>query len=340
MTSDEWYMRRAFELAGRGVGSVSPNPRVGCVIVCDDVIIGEGWHQKFGEAHAEVHAVQSVADKSLLGRSTVFVNLEPCAHTGKTPPCADMLISHHIKKVVVSNIDTNPLVGGNGIKKLKSAGVDVITGVLEKEGRLLNARFFTWIEKHRPYIILKWAQTADGYIARRDNKPQWISHELSRKYVHRWRSEEDAILVGTQTALIDNPKLNVREWTGRDPVRMVIDKSLRLPGSLHLWQGPQQTICYTLKKKEHAEAVQYVQLQGRDFLNELLQDAFERNVQSIIVEGGAKTLHSFLDNKCWDEARVITSTISFGDGIAAPVPRGTLVGSERILSDELKIYHA
>src|SRR5882672_8135505 len=207
MTPDELFMQRALELAQLGIGYVSPNPRVGCVIVHENKIIGEGWHRKFGEAHAEVNAINSVKEQSLLKESTVYVNLEPCSHFGKTPPCVDLLIEHHVKKVVIGNLDINPLVQGQGIKKLKDAGIETLTGVLEKEGHELNKRFFTFIEKQRPYIILKWAQTSDEFIAQKNFESKWISNEFSRQLVHRWRSEEDALLVGTRTASHDNPSL-------------------------------------------------------------------------------------------------------------------------------------
>ncbi|HET9131456.1 MAG TPA: bifunctional diaminohydroxyphosphoribosylaminopyrimidine deaminase/5-amino-6-(5-phosphoribosylamino)uracil reductase RibD, partial [Terriglobia bacterium] len=219
MIMDEQLMRRCFDLALKGIGSVSPNPLVGCVITHNDEIIGEGWHKKYGGPHAEVNAIASVADQSLLPSATVYVNLEPCSHHGKTPPCADMLVAHRVKKVVISNVDSNELVAGKGIEKLRNAGIEVVTSILESEGRDLNRRFFTFMEQRRPYIILKWAQTTDGFMSRGSYDPSRISNELTQQLVHRWRSEEDAFLVGTQTAAVDNPKLNVREWTGRNPVR-------------------------------------------------------------------------------------------------------------------------
>ncbi len=266
MTPDELLILRTFELARLGMGSVSPNPQVGCVIVKDGIVIGEGWHQKYGQAHAEVNAAANVKDKSLISGSTVYVNLEPCSHTGKTPPCADMLIEHRVKKVIISNVDTNPLVGGSGIKKLRDAGIEVITGVLEKEGREINKRFFTFHEQQRPYIILKWAQTADGLIARSNYESKWISNEFSRQLVHKWRSEEDAVLVGTKTAAHDNPMLTVRDWSGRDPVRLVIDRFLRLPDKLNLFDQSVKTICFNLLKHEEHAKLSLVRLDEQDFL--------------------------------------------------------------------------
>ncbi len=338
MTSDELFMLRALELAKLGIGQVSSNPRVGCVIVHDDKIIGEGWHKKFGEAHAEVNAIDSVENKSLLKESTVYVNLEPCSHFGKTPPCVYLLIKNQVKKVVIANIDTNPLVGGNGIKKLKDAGIEVVTNVLEMEGRELNKRFFTFIEKQRPYIILKWAQTADGFIAQKNFESKWISNELSRQFVHRWRSEEDAVLVGTRTASHDNPYLTVREWSGRNPIRIVIDRFLRLNSHLHLFDKKIKTICYNVLKHEEHENLIFVRLDENNFVNDLIHDLHKQRIESVIIEGGAQTLQLFIEAKLWDEARIFTSSRSFGDGIAAPKIHGALSSSRFIQNDRLEIF--
>lgn len=337
MTQDSLYMQRALELALLGKGSVSPNPLVGCVIVHDDRIIGEGWHQKYGEAHAEVNAIRSVDDKNLLKESVVYVNLEPCSHTGKTPPCADLLVQSQVKKVVIANVDTNPVVAGNGIKKLREAGIEVTEGVLEQEGRELNQRFFTYIEKQRPYIILKWAQTADGYIARENYESRWISNEFSRQLVHRWRSEEDAVLIGTKTAAHDNPGLTVRDWSGRNPVRIVIDRFLRLPKTLQVFDKAKKTICYNVLKHEEHKNLVYIRLGEGSFIQELVQDLCRQNVQSVLVEGGALTLNLFIQAGLWDEARVFSSARSFGSGIEAPVVKGNLISQETVFSDTLKI---
>ncbi|HWA33460.1 MAG TPA: bifunctional diaminohydroxyphosphoribosylaminopyrimidine deaminase/5-amino-6-(5-phosphoribosylamino)uracil reductase RibD, partial [Cyclobacteriaceae bacterium] len=246
MTHDELYMRRALDLAMLGMGHVSPNPLVGCVIVHDSTIIGEGWHKQYGEAHAEVNAVASVDKKELFRKSTVYVNLEPCSHFGKTPPCADMLARHNVKRVVIANVDTYQKVNGEGIRKLRESGAEVVTGVLEKEGRDLNKRFFTYVEKNRPFILLKWAETSDGFIAREDYSSKWISNEFSRQLGHKLRAEVDAVLVGTQTAKHDDPRLNVRDWSGKDPLRIVIDKSLKLNPKLNLFDKSQPTICYNV----------------------------------------------------------------------------------------------
>jgi diaminohydroxyphosphoribosylaminopyrimidine deaminase/5-amino-6-(5-phosphoribosylamino)uracil reductase len=335
--SDEFFMQRALELAQLGRGAVSPNPMVGCVIVHNGKIIGEGWHQKYGEPHAEVNAVNAVADKSLLSESTVYVTLEPCSHFGKTPPCADLLIRERVKKVFVSNLDTNPLVGGNGIQKLQAAGVDVTTGILRDKGSELNKRFFTFIEKQRPYIILKWAQTSDGFIARENFDSKWISNDLSRQLVHKWRSEEDAILVGKRTALHDNPKLNVRDWRGKNPVRIVFDRLLELPETLELFQGDQRTICYNLLKDGERTNTSFVRLSEDGFLRQVIRHLYREKIQSLIVEGGAQTLQSFIDEGLWDEARIFVSTKSFDKGITAPAIAGQMVSAHEIQSDKLKI---
>jgi diaminohydroxyphosphoribosylaminopyrimidine deaminase / 5-amino-6-(5-phosphoribosylamino)uracil reductase len=338
MTPDELLILRTFELARLGSGSVSPNPKVGCVIVKDGLVIGEGWHQKYGHAHAEVTAVASVKDKSQIQGSTVYVNLEPCSHTGKTPPCADMLIEQKVKKVIVSNLDTNPLVVGSGLKKLTNAGIEVITGVLEKEGRELNKRFFTFHEQKRPYILLKWAQTSDGFIARSNYESKWISNEFSRQLVHKWRSEEDAVLVGTKTAAHDNPTLTVRDWSGRDPIRLVIDRFLRLSDRLNLFDGSVKTICFNLLKHEEHSKLSLVRLDEQDFLVSLVDYLAKEKIQSVMIEGGSLTLSMFINAGLWDEARVFTSPRLFHTGIQAPSIHGHLVTEDVIFTDTLKIY--
>ncbi|NVJ86457.1 MAG: bifunctional diaminohydroxyphosphoribosylaminopyrimidine deaminase/5-amino-6-(5-phosphoribosylamino)uracil reductase RibD [Algoriphagus sp.] len=313
------YMRRALELAELGKGSVSPNPMVGCVIVADGKIIGEGYHQQYGGPHAEVHAVNSVQDSSLFSKATVYVTLEPCAHFGKTPPCANLLVQKGVKKVVIAAMDSNPLVGGKGVEILKRAGIEVETGLLEQEARTQNRRFFTQIEQNRPYVILKWAQTADGFVARKDFSSKWISNALSRQLVHRWRGEEDAILVGKNTAAYDNPSLNVRDWEGKDPIRIVLDPELSLDPGLKLFDRNQATICYNTLKTEESENLAYVQVSPEMHPSEILTDLKQRKIQSVLIEGGAFILKKFLNAELWDEARVFTSQVRFGEGIAAPV---------------------
>jgi diaminohydroxyphosphoribosylaminopyrimidine deaminase / 5-amino-6-(5-phosphoribosylamino)uracil reductase len=336
---DEVFMRRALELAELGKGHVSPNPLVGSVIVHDSKIIGEGWHKKFGEAHAEVNAVNAVEDKSLLKESTVYVNLEPCSHTGKTPPCADMLIANKVRKVVIANLDSNPLVAGEGARKLRSAGIEVITGILDKAGHELNKRFFTFIEKHRPYIVLKWAETADGFIARENYDSKWISNEYSRQVAHKWRAEEDAILVGAKTAAHDNPQLNVRDWSGRDPVRVVFDRFLRLDRKLHVFDRKQKTILYNVLKHEEHPNLILARVEDEDFVSNVVRDLFQKNIQSVLVEGGATTLNLFIERNLWDEARIFQSPRLFEKGIRAPALHGHVYESHSIHSDTLRIVY-
>lgn len=312
-------MLRALELAKLGAGYVAPNPLVGCVIVHNEKIIGEGWHKEYGQAHAEVNAIESVSDKTLLKDSALYVNLEPCSHFGKTPPCADLLIKHNIKKVVIANTDPNPLVNGGGLKKLKDAGIEIIVGVLEQEGRDLNKRFFTFIEKKRPYIILKWAQTVDGFIARKNFDSKWISHESSRQLVHKWRSEEAAILVGTRTAQHDDPELTVRDWSGKNPARIVFDRFLRLSEKLKVFDKKQPTLCYNVLKHIEHPNLTFIRVSENDFLHDVLHDLMQRKIQSLIIEGGGETLKLFLSAGLWDEARVFTSDKTFDGGIEAPV---------------------
>jgi diaminohydroxyphosphoribosylaminopyrimidine deaminase / 5-amino-6-(5-phosphoribosylamino)uracil reductase len=317
-------MFRALELAVLGKGSVSPNPLVGCVIVHENRIIGEGWHKQYGDWHAEINALNSVENKSLLPESTVYVTLEPCSHFGKTPPCADRLVQEQVKKVIIANPDPFPLVNGRGIEKLRNAGIEVQTGCLEAEGRELNKRFFTFLEKKRPYITLKWAETADGFLAGEDRRPQRISNDFSQIWVHKMRAEEDAILVGTNTALYDNPQLNIRHWTGKNPVRVLIDKHLRLPETLYLFDKTQPTLCYNLLKNEESENLTFIQLPEPDFLQQIILDLYQRKIQSLVVEGGSQLLSAFQQAGLWDEAWVFKSEKIFSKGLAAPAAKGAL----------------
>lgn len=313
------FMQRALQLARLGAGTVSPNPMVGCVIVHNGKIIGEGYHQKYGDAHAEVNAVNAVSDKSLLSESDIYVTLEPCSHFGKTPPCADLLIKYKFKKVIVCNYDPNPLVAGQGIEKLRQAGIEVEVGLLEEEGRELNKRFFTYIEKKRPYIILKWAESADGFIAKKNYKAVQISNLLSRRFVHKMRSEEDAIMVGTNTAKYDNPTLNTRFWTGKDAIRVLIDRELSLSKNLHVFDNSQKTICYNSLKDEIIENNIFVRTPLNTSIEPfILEDLYQRKIQSIIIEGGTILLQSFIDLGLWDEAFILKSEIILEQGIDAP----------------------
>lgn len=338
MNEDERYMLRALELAELGRGEVSPNPMVGCVIVYGDRILGEGYHQKYGSAHAEPNAVLAVKDQELLKKATVYVTLEPCAHFGRTAPCAQLLVDRQVKKVVIAVQDPNPLVGGKGIQILLNAGIEVVVGVLERKASILNKRFFTQIVKKRPYVILKWAQSRDGFVARTDYSSKWISHAHSRLLVHRWRSEEDALMVGTKTAHFDDPKLNTREWKGKNPVRIVIDKQLTLDNNLSLFDRSQPTICYNLIKSEESPLMTWVKLQKEFTIRDLLQDLHRRNIQSVIVEGGSILLRAFLSQNLWDEARVFTGKAIFGSGV--PAPSMTRVSQEmmNVSGDRLSVY--
>jgi len=296
------YMQRALDLAGLGIGKVSPNPMVGCVIVHRQKIVGEGWHQHYGGPHAEVNAIKSVDDPEVLASSTLFVNLEPCAHYGKTPPCTELIITSGIKKVVIANIDPNPMVAGKGVEQLRKSGIEVIEGVLRERGEFLNRRFFTGHRQHRPYIILKWAETADGFIARMDFDSKWISNECSRQLVHQYRTQEDAVLVGRNTAQYDNPELTVRHWEGRNPIRIVLDPNLVLSNKLKLFDGSVLTLCYNHVSNKDEDKLKYIKSPKRGLLEFIWDDLFKRNIQSVMVEGGGKLLNSLIKENYWDEA--------------------------------------
>lgn len=336
--SPSLFMQRALDLAERGKGAVRPNPLVGCVLVHEGKIIGEGYHEQYGGPHAEVNAIASVTDPKLLAAATAYVSLEPCSHWGKTPPCANLLVEKGIKSVVVATLDPNPLVAGKGVKLLEEAGISVQVGLLEREARWQNRRFFCQQEKHRPYLILKWAQTQDGFIARENFDSKWISCSQSRQLVHQWRAEEQAILVGKNTALHDNPRLNVRDWTGPDPIRVVLDSKLELPADLHLFDQQIPTLCYNLLKSEKLTNLEWVQLPQLS-LEALLADLHARQIQSVLIEGGSQTIHQFLAAGLWDEARVFTSPIEFERGIAAPKLTQTPAESHAIGEDQLDIYY-
>ncbi len=332
------FMQRALDLAERGKGSVRPNPLVGCVLVHEGKIIGEGYHEQYGGPHAEVNAITSVTNSRLLAKATAYVSLEPCSHYGKTPPCANLLIEKGIKSVVVATVDTNPLVAGKGVKLLQEAGISVQVGLLEQEARWQNRRFFCQQEKRRPYLILKWAQTQDGFIARENFDSKWISCTQSRQLVHQWRAEEQAILVGKNTALHDNPRLNVRDWTGSDPIRVVLDSKLELPADLHLFDQQIPTLCYTTLKSEKLPNLEWVKLPQLS-LEALLADLHARQIQSVLIEGGSQTINQFLAAGLWDEARVFTAPIEFERGIVAPTLTQTPAESHAIGEDQLDIYY-
>lgn len=335
--TDEQFMRRAFELARLGAGHSSPNPMVGCVIVHENQIIGEGYHHEYGQAHAEVNAIESVKEYSLLPKSTVYVTLEPCSYFGNTPPCADLLIKKEVKKVIICNRDPNPLVAGRGMKKLMDAGINIESGLLSEEGRELNRRFFTFHEKKRPYVLLKWAQTSDRFIARENFDSKWISNQYSRQLVHKWRAEEQAIMVGTNTAKYDNPSLNVRDWKGKNPVRIVIDRDLTLDEKLKLFDGSIETLIFTEKEKASIENVTYIKLDNIS-PKSILEVLYERNIVSVLIEGGATLINAFIKENFWDEARVFTSENKFFTGIIAPTINQISAKEENIEGDILQTF--
>ena len=317
-------MQRCIDLARAGLGHTAPNPMVGSVILHKDRIIGEGYHRKYGSPHAEVMAIESVKDKSLLKQSTLYVNLEPCCHHGKTPPCTDLILHYQIPSVVIGTTDPYDQVAGKGIARLRGRGCQVAVGVLKEACRRLNKRFLTYHEKKRPYIILKWAQTADGFLdANRlpgsDNQPTWITSEKLRMLVHKWRTEEPAIMVGTQTALKDNPRLNVRDWSGPSPLRIITDRQLGLGGNLHVFDGSQPTIVFNGKLEKTNGLTRFVKIDyGRDPLAQMLDILYAENIQSLLVEGGRALLQSFIESGQWDEARIFVGTQFFGSGVKAP----------------------
>ncbi|RYD92890.1 MAG: bifunctional diaminohydroxyphosphoribosylaminopyrimidine deaminase/5-amino-6-(5-phosphoribosylamino)uracil reductase RibD [Sphingobacteriales bacterium] len=339
----ELYMQRCFSLALLGAGRVAPNPMVGAVLVYDGRIIGEGYHRKYGEAHAEVNCIESVQepDRDLIGKSTIYVSLEPCSHYGKTPPCADLIIAHKIPKVVIACRDSFAKVNGTGVQKLRDAGVEVIEHIIEDAALELNKRFFTFHALKRPYIILKWAQSNNGMIAGKDHQPLAISNAISNRLVHKWRAEEAAILVGTKTAMTDDPSLTTRLWPGNNPVRIVIDKKLSLPASSKLADGTVPTIVVnSIKEGEQGNTLFHQIAEGEDLPQVLLDLLYRRQLTSLIVEGGTKTLQSFIDAGLWDEARIITNeSMEIAAGIAAPLLKGQqLIKEEHILADRIQYF--
>jgi len=351
----EKYIKRCIQLAQNGLGTTYPNPMVGSVLVYKDKIIGEGWHRKAGEPHAEIIAINSVKNKSLLKKATIYVSLEPCSHYGKTPPCSDFIVASGIKKVVIGTMDPFAKVAGRGIKKLFESGCQVSLGFLEAECKELNKRFFTFHQHKRPYIILKWAQSEDGFIAplpaeiNSEREPVWITNKYSRQLVHKWRSEEQAILVGTNTAAADNPKLNTRLWDGPNPVRIVIDQHLRIMKDSALFDGSIKTILICGNTTENLNAIklrhsdcEFLAIETKDFEKEIApqicQILYQNELQSVIIEGGTKTIQTFIDAGLWDEARVFSGKIQFKNGLEAPKLKGILKSEEMIYGDQLKIY--
>ena len=342
------YMSRCISLAKNGLGSTYPNPLVGSVIVRDNVIIAEGWHQKAGTPHAEVHAINAVKKKygerasEILSTATIYVCLEPCSHFGKTPPCADLIIKEGIKRVVIGCTDPNPQVAGRGIKKLLDTGCEVIVGILEVECKALNKRFFTFQNKKRPYIILKWAETADGFIApstKNTQKPVWITNKHSRQLAHKLRAEEQAILIGTNTAIDDNPSLTTRDWNGANPIRIIIDKSLKISENAQVFNNKTTTVVITEKEKTINGSTEYAQVSfDENLITSIIAIVYDKGLQSIIIEGGSKTLQSFIDENLWDEALVFRGPLNMNNGIKAPTLKGRSSKTIEIKDDRLNYY--
>ena len=343
--TEEKYIKRCIELAKNGLGTTYPNPLVGSVIVYNDEIIGEGWHRKSGETHAEVNAINSVKDKSLLSKSTIYVSLEPCSHFGKTPPCCDLIIANKIQNVVIGTIDPFAKVAGSGIKKLIEAGKKVTVGILDDECNELNKRFFTFHTKNRPYIILKWAESRDGFIApisKEKQEPVWITNLFSRQLVHKWRSEEQAILVGTQTVLDDNPKLDTRNWSGNNPTRIILDRTGKISEEYHVKDQKIKTIVIT--EKENLQSTENLIHENCIFdirlVFSMCEILFKHNIQSVIIEGGRQTIQTFIDANIWDEARIFKGQKSLEKGIEAPVIAYKNIEKQAIEGDELiKIFN-
>ncbi len=350
MKIHEKYIKRCIELAKNGLGTTYPNPLVGSVIVYENQIIGEGWHRKAGEPHAEVNAVNAVKDKSLLSKSTIYVSLEPCSHFGKTPPCCDLIIQQKIPNIVIGTVDPFAKVAGNGIKKLIEAGRNVTVGILEVECNELNKRFFKFHQKKRPYVILKWAESQDGFLspdailrkALNDNeqKPVWITNQYSRQLVHKWRTEEQAILVGTQTVLDDNPKLDSRDWKGKNPIRIILDRTGKISDDYFVKDNKSKTIIIT--EQENATNSENIIFENaifdRSLPDSILEILYKNDIQSVIIEGGKMTLQTFIDANLWDEARIFKGSNSFKSGTKAPEFKGKLAEKQLILNDELLIF--
>lgn len=339
------YMQRAIAIAKKGTRQAYPNPSVGAIVVCNGVIIGEGYTNAYGGSHAEVNAINSVKDQSLLSKATLYVTLEPCSHYGKTPPCANLIVAKQIPKIYIGCVDTFSKVAGKGIQLLLASGCEVHVGVLEEECEELHKRFFTFHNKKRPYVLLKWAETRDGFIdkdrtvtAYEEAQPTWISNELSRQKVHQIRAQEHAILVGTNTALKDNPTLTTRSFGGESPVRILIDKSLKVPQSYHLYNGAVKTLVFTEQEATHEHVIFKKINFNENILSQLLTALYEENIQSVLVEGGRQLLTTFIAQKLWDEAKVFVGDSLFESGVLAPELEGELVRIQHFGEDFLKHY--
>ena len=340
MKTHEYFIEKCISLARKGILNVSPNPMVGCVIVNDGEIVGEGYHKEYGKNHAEVNAINSVKDKSVLKNSILYVNLEPCCHHGKTPPCTDIIIKYNIPKVVIGCIDTFTKVSGQGIKKLKNNSVEVIYGVLEKDCIELNKRFFCYHIKKRPYIILKWAKSKDNFIAPiNQEKSFWMTSDESKKLVHSWRAEEDAILVGRKTVVADNPSLTVRECQGKNPIRIVIDKELSLNEKSNVFDDQAETIIFNNIKTAIIDKTTYLKADFNNLNQDILKQLYNRDILSLIIEGGAFTINSFIENGLYDEIRVFTTNKVLENGIKSPnIPEIKNSKKITINNDKLEIY--
>jgi diaminohydroxyphosphoribosylaminopyrimidine deaminase / 5-amino-6-(5-phosphoribosylamino)uracil reductase len=338
------YIRRCIDLALNGKEYTKTNPIVGCVIVHNDEIIGEGFHELYGGPHAEVNAINAVKQKSRLASSTLYVSLEPCAHMGKTPPCSDLIIAMRIPKVVIGSRDPNSLVAGKGIEKLKKAGIDVVEGILSKDCMAINNRFFTYHSKKRPYIVLKWAESSDGFIdierpLGSSIGPNWISNPISRMLVHKWRSEENAIMVGTNTVVFDNPSLNTRLWPGNSPIRIILDRQARLTNEYKIFSQKIPTLIFSEKIQEDRPNISYIEINfSQNPLEQIVKHLWNVEIQSIMVEGGKKLLQSFIDAKLWDEARVFKGNTVFSSGLKAPQIPDISADIHQILNDRLFVY--
>ena len=343
MTTEESYINRCINLAKKGLKTVAPNPMVGCVIVNKGKIIAESYHIKYGEAHAEVNAINSVLDQELLKTATLYVSLEPCAHFGKTPPCSNLIIEKGIPNVVIACVDPYAEVAGKGIEKLEKAGVNVVVGVLEEKALKLNKRFFTFHKKKRPYVVLKWAQTQDGFIdiIRTDDTPKvnWITQSQTKQLTDTWRTEEMAILVGKNTVVNDNPKLTVRTILGRNPIRIVIDRDNKLDKSLALFSNEATTLVFNQQENKEDKNTKFIKISFERTLDEIFEYLYTNDIQSVLVEGGAKTLQTFIDQGAWDEARAYTGNSFFNKGLKAPVIESNKHKSTFFGKDKITIFY-
>ncbi|WP_185857853.1 bifunctional diaminohydroxyphosphoribosylaminopyrimidine deaminase/5-amino-6-(5-phosphoribosylamino)uracil reductase RibD [Blattabacterium cuenoti] len=340
MKYKEIFMKRAIQLAKNGLGLTSPNPMVGCVIEKNGIVLSEGWHYKKKMYHAEFLAINNIKNKYLFFDCTLYVTLEPCVHFGETPPCVDLIIKKNIPRVVVGIQDPCHKVKGLGIKKLKKYGIEVIENVLIDQCRILNKRFFTFYEKKRPYIILKWAQSDDGFISSYTKKNHWISGIYARQLNHKWRSEEDGILVGRKTVLNDNPRLNVRKWFGKNPIRIFIDQKLSISNSSFILDGSQHTIVFTGINRENKKNIEYIQISfEKKIINQILNFLYKKKILSLIVEGGKKTLENFIKENVWDECRIFICNVLLKNGLKGPkITRGIKSHKKNLDEDQLIIY--